>query len=322
MKNTLKNAYIYDLLSFDRVIKEIGTEVNVNLDKYRLTTAQNAAVLNDLRYKASGYGKERIVSNVESGKIIFVSAPKVPLPAWCMQLPNGEIVAICNVFSKVRQNREGNLAYQAKEIFGLTVVAYILRSFYVNEPKFIYNNKLIQSAGIMYARIILRALDMMFAISASANTREYRAIAFLILRFYFRRVMEKESSIDQEISNITSIISRIVPGASAMSVTDILPIVEDFPDDAFQNIDTLMKALSTSFPSLSRLETNLLIRKMIVTFGEKFALILESPQYLIAYLVSSAYSANLLKDLQIVNVVGNKEIANLAADVFNLDTNK
>lgn len=322
MKNTLKNAYIYDLLGFDRVIREIGNEVNVNLKNYQLSQTQNAAILNDLRYKASGYGKERIVSNVENGKIIFVIAPKVPLPAWCMQNKDGEIVAVCNLFSKVRQNREGNLTYQAKEIFGLTVVAYILRSFYVNESKFVYNNQLLQSAGIMYSRIILRVLDMMFAISASTNTREYRAIAFLILRFYYRRVMEKNASIDQEISNITSIISRIVPGASAVNTTDILPIVEDFPEDAFTNIDTLMKALSSSFASLNRLETNLLIRKMIVTFGEKSALMLESPQYLIAYLVSSAYSANLLKDLQIVNVVGNKEIAKLAADVFSLDTDR
>ena len=322
MKNSLKDSYIYDLLGFDKIIKEIGNEVNPHIEKYRLSPARNSAVLNDLRYKASGYGKERIVNNAESGKIIFVIAEKVPLPAWCMQLPNGEIVAICNLASKVRVNSEGNLVYQSKEVFGLTVVAYILRSFYVNEPKFILNNQLVQSTGIVYSRLILRILDQLFAISASTNTREYRAIAFVLLKFFYRKVMEKNSSIEQENSNISSIIGRIVPGAAASSVVDILPMVENIPDEAFKNIDTLMKALAVTMPSLNRLETNLFIRKMIVVFGEKSVLMLESPQYLIAYSVSAAYSVNLIKDLQVVNVIGNKEIAKLAADVFSLDTNK
>lgn len=318
MKHSLQDAYIYDLLDLNQTVAAIGSKITPNIDNYKISKDQLAAIVNDFKYKATGYGKERIISLIESGKLIFVEAPGIQLPAWCTQGPNG-IVCVCNLFGKVRKGREGNIVYQVKEIFGLAVVGYVIRSFYVNEKRIMFSNQLITLIGGFYTKMILRLLDIMFAISSHPGHVEFNGIAFVTARFFLRRVMEKESSIDQEVNNISSILRPINP-AFGSSVQLVLDTVKDFPEDSYTSIDKFVKALAAYFPMLNRLEVNLLIRKMITLYGEKSVLMLESPQYLLAYSVSSMYSANLIKDFQMMSILGNQDGAKLVSTFFGLDS--
>lgn len=280
MKHSLKDSYIYDLLGLDVAVANIANKINPNLEEYQLPVADVDAIVSDIKHKAAGYGKDKIISRINNRDIILVNAPSIPLPAWCMQL-DGRIVAVCNVFGKVRKDSRGNFAYQIKEVFGLCVVAYVLRAFYINEKKYLYSNQLISNLGGVYVRLMMRVLDSMFSINAMGNERESSLVEFLFAKFYLRRIMEKSTTnAQQELSNIAGIMAKSRTVRSDTSALQSFSnAANDFPDSAFESIDSLCKALSTSIPNLSRLETNLLIRKLIVTLGERSALMLESPQY-------------------------------------------
>ena len=321
MKYSLKDSYLFDIMGLDRITNDIATKISPKLDTFRVTEDQLSQIRSDLKSKASGSGKEKVLNRIDTGKIIFINAPGIPLPAWCMGGANGEVVAICNIYGKSRVDRNGALTYQVKELFGLAVVAYVLRSFYVNERKFVYNNQLVTNMGLIYARMNMRVLDSLFAINAMGNELESNLIEFLLAKFYLRRIMEKESTNAQEVTNIGAIMTKLRTAKSAHTVhTDsFLDKAESFPDSAFESIDSLFKAMATSISSLSRLETNVFIRKLIMTLGEKSALMLESPHYLYAYTVSSAYNTNLIKDYQMSTIASQDLLSKVAHEVFALD---
>ena len=319
MKYSLKDSYLYDLLGLNTVVDNIGNKINPKIDEYKISDDSLQQVLGDFKNRATGTGRETIIARIKAGKIILINAPAIPLVSWCMNTPNG-VVAVCNIFSKARTDREGRLTYQVKELFGLAVVAYIMRSFFVNEKKFLYTNQLVMNMGAVYVRICMRVIDSMFSVNAMGNERESHLLEYALAKFYLRRLMEKDSTKEQEIANIATIMSKSRSEfKNTISMNAYIDDAESISDEAYTSIDLLFKELSQKITTLNRLETNLFIRKLIMSLGEKGALILESPQYLYALIASSAYNSNIIKDYQIASVVGSQLLSKVVLDMYNLD---
>lgn len=319
MKNTFKDAYIYSLLNLDKVAQKIVTEVNPKLDNYKIDDENLNAITSDIKSKANGIGKEKIIRCINNGDIILINAPGISLPAWCIPI-NGKIIAVCNIFGKVRVSKDKKLVYQVKEIFGLLVVADTLKNFFRSEGKFLYNSSLISNIGVVYSRIFMRVIDSMFSVNSIGNERESQFIEYMIIKFYLRRVVEKKLDSRQEASNIASIMSKSKKNSTIVySIAQHEARASEFDDSQdFKSIDTFCKAMAKNINGLNRLETNILIRKMIMLLGEKSALMLETPQFLFAYLASSAYSTNLIKDYQVASIAGDL-LGNIAADIVSID---
>jgi hypothetical protein len=320
MQYSLKDSYLYDLLGLNIIVDEIGLKINPNIENFKVSDDNINQILSDFKNRATGLGREIVISRIKQGKILLINAPNVPLVSWCMNTPNG-VIAVCNIFSKSRTDRENRLTYQVKELFGLAMVSYIMRSFYVNEKKFLYNNQLVSNMGAIYVRICMRVIDTMFSVNAIGNERESHILEYLLAKFYLRRLMEKEgTSKDQETANIATIMAKSRSEfKDTLSMNAYIDDAESFPDEVFLSIDSLFKEIANRLTSLNKLETNVFIRKLIMTLGEKGALMLESPQYLYALVASSAYNSNIIKDYQIASVVGTKLLAQVTSGMIGLD---
>lgn len=318
MKKTIKDAYVYDLLNLDSTINMIGSTVNPKLEDYKLNTEE---ILNDIKHKSTVTNKHRLIKDIQDGNIILISAPGITLPAWCMQSKDGNIIAVSNLFSKIKIRNEDEYRYQIKEVLGLIIVASVLRNFFINEKKFIYNNKLITDVAVVYSRMIMRVIDTMFSINSMGNEQESQFIEFMLIKFFYKRVMETSFTTKEAAASAYANVMRKSKKTSSItySIYSHSEKANAFPEDTFDSIDNLCKALAGAIPSLSRLETNVLIRKLIFLLGEKSVLMLESPQYLMAYLTASAFSTNLIKDFQISNIAGSDLLNSIAANVMNIE---
>lgn len=319
MKKTIKDTYIYDLLNLDDTINRIGSNVNPKIADFAINSEE---IVNDIKHKATVTNKARLLKNIEDGKIVLISAPGVTLPAWCMiDRGSQDVVAVCNLFSKLKIRNETEYRYQIKEVVGLVIVAHVLRTFFLEEKKFLYNSKLITDIGVVYSRMIMRVIDTMFSVNSMGNEQESQFIEYMLIKFYYRRVMERKfSNKDTEVSTYANVMKKAKKNSSVIyNIYGHSEKADAFPEETFDSIDNLCKALAFSVPSLSRLETNILIRKLILLLGEKAVLMLESPQYLIAYLTSSAYSTNLIKDFQISNIAGTDMLSSIASTVMNIE---
>ena len=321
MKYSLRDSYIYSLLNIDSVVNKIGTQINTNLDNYKISDDQLNIIISDIKGKSANVGKDKLIKHLQLKEIILVNAPGITIPAWCIPSQNGGIIAVCNIFGKVRINSNNLLTYQVKELFGLIMVANVLRNFFLNENKFLYNSQLIANVGVVYTRLFMRTLDTMFSINAMGNERESQFIEYMISKFYLKRVMEKNFATEQmEVSNIANILRKTKKSSVMVySIEGHAKNAADYPEEIFASIDTFCKALAENIPTLNRLETNIFIRKLILLLGEKSALMIESPQYLIAYLTSSAFNTNLIKDFQVAGIAGNDLLSKIALDVSSID---
>lgn len=321
MQNSLKDSYVYKVLALDRITQKIANDVVPNLNKHVISDEYLSMITNDVKAKSVGIGKDRIVRNIQVGDIIIINTPGISIPAFCVPKGN-KIVAICNIFGKVKVSKDkSQLTYQVKEIFGLLVVAETVKNFFRNEGKFLYNSQLISNVGAIYARMMMRVIDSMFSINVIGNERESQFIEYMIIKFYLRRVIEKNLKPNDESANIASIINKSKKNSTILySVGQHQTRSETFPAETFTNLDTFCKAMAENVSSLRNLETNVLLRKVILQLGEKATLMLENPQFLFAYLASSAYNTNLIKDFQMASIGGDL-LASVAASIMDIDTN-
>lgn len=309
MKYTLKDSYVYDLLNLKDNMNLIATKIVPNLEEYKISADHQNMILNDFKYKIRANGKEKIINAIDANKIVLVNAPGVLLPAWALG-GSGEITIVVNVAGKAKIGRDDNLVYQAKEIYGLVVLGFVLYQFFNNERKVLTNRVVFLDAGVIYVRMMLSILDQLYSIVLSMDpgrVREYAGIGYILAKFYVRRVMQRESNPQQEEDNVMNILNRVDQMRFATTLTtNVMDSINGFPDEGYKNIDTLLKAMAEQFDVLNKLETNHFLRKMIMTLGDKSLLMLESPHYLLGYIASYVYNANLIKDFAFKNVMHNK----------------
>lgn len=322
MKNKFSDSYVYTLFDIDKRTRIIGGHILPNIDSYELKGDMLAGVMSDIKMRGTGYSKERLLALLRSGKIRLVNAPEAHLHVWCV--PNGhygDLVAYCNIASKVRVQRDGNLAYQVREILGMVAVAYIVRSFFLNEKVILNNSQLIKTAGFFYTKMVARALDMLFAVTADPTLVDPMLTNAMVTKFYLRRVVEQSySNKGREYSTISTILQNI--SKEYVKVADVvLARLDKIPDESFNTLPDLCKALSEEIPALGKLETNLLLRKMLMTFGEMSVLMLENPQLLFAYMISVTYSANLVRDHALGGIIPDPDLRAFTSTYFGLDGN-
>lgn len=308
----MSETYIANILNINGSISMINDSLK-KPEKYALTNDHMLSIMNDFKYKINLYGKEIVLAEIEKGNISLQVVPGVPLSGWVV--PDSSVdeglLGIGNLFGKVNIKSPTMAIYQPRPVFGAALFAFILRGYYLNTNKVLFNTQLTTSSTIVYTRMMMQVIDMMFA--TSSIPLQSAAISYSIAKFYLKYVMG--SSLSDTL--IESIALKVAKNQSNVSESAIKEAGSKIPEVSYSNLKDFITTISNEFSVIKALDVNAMLRKMISLYGEKSVMMVESHYIFLAYTICSTYSSEIIKDFIFERVSG-KEGQQIAATYINM----
>lgn len=296
---SLTNSYINGMLKYtDKLARAKVTP---------LGNAEKDALIKHLEYKLNVFNQSNYIDALKRGELVFVEAT-TSLPFWSMVV-NGKIVTYVNIvnFDVIDPKTKGvKHNFNARSVMALVGAGYTHNRLIdpANYQKYTGNVFLRGALMNAYSRIIVRNIDMLYAITSSpANAK---AISMLTNKFFLIHLW----GLPADNVNLDNIAFN--DGTkSTMTFQSIQTMVKDFPVEAYENINTFITALVNKFNILKGLDTGTLLRNILVKLGEKSLLMIENLPYLAALLTTVTLQGNIVRDLRFTNIIPEKDLNNV-----------
>lgn len=293
---------------------KVGEQLQkVNKNHEEISKKELDAILYGLKYHLKVFGQQRYIDYVMNGTIRFTRAATI-IPAWSAQ-ENGKIVTYVNInrYAILDEKGEVKSNINIRSIAGMMAVG-IVQNIMLTKPTTLTTNIHLRAAAMnCYNRIIVRNLDMLFAISASPVYN--KAISFLVNKYFLVALY----GLPKDAPNLDN--AAFNDGSKNISVTfeSVKALLDrsNFNNDVLEkSFDEFIMELIRVFPMLKGLSPLSFVRNMIIKLGELAPFILESYTYVLGVMLSVSLAANIVRDIRFTSIIDSNNINKLASQVM------
>lgn len=276
-----------------------------------ITNTELNALVQNINFRVKVFNQQKYVDALSKGDIILVRANSL-LPCWGGMI-NNKLVMFVNINRYDILDADGNVKtnFNIRAILGLIAIGLAQRSFLDPHTKDkIYNSAVLRlSAMNVYNRIVVRNIDMMYAISSSPLIN--RSISFLVNKFFLISVY----GMDPHNPNIDNIAFN---DGSIGSITlgHIQTHIKDINNSVYEDFNTFIEMLRDRFPMVRGMDAHSFIRNQIIKLGEYSVLLLENYQFLLGLMISVTLQSNIIRDIRISSIVNDKDVNKLVSEFF------
>ena len=254
-------------------------------------------------------GKDVVMELYQEGIINVIYNPSIKIPKYLNTFlkPEGnKIVALSDITNFARISKEGNADITAKTLFTLMQNAAINYELFSHWNKYTTNVNMVKNGAIVYAKMLGKVIDKLYAIKID-NLRS-DLIHFLLAKFFIINMCDRVAT-----TTVDEIAYHAIPNKTSLAL--LQAEAEQIPEDAYENLEKFIKALSTL--NMKNLNIRIVIENYARMYGEASLLSLDYLPAFFAVIFGVAIQGAIYKDYVIESLCG-KQIESLYVEFFKI----
>lgn len=196
---------------------------------------------------------------------------------------------------------ESSLTIEMKKLYVLMEAAYVGLKFYTYPNQFKKSGALIKIVSTIYSGMAMRIFNKEFALSLDKDV--YDRVNYTMARFFIEKAFEIKNS---QVAHAYGLSACLNP-----STFIIQQMQADYEDADTEDIDSLIKYISTMSPKMSKLNFRYYFERWISTFGTSACLAVDTLPYMYFVIINVLLGSFLVNTPTISDMVKTTKQINL-----------